>query len=98
MQRLEDLQSRYELIGDVRGKGLMIGVELVRDRLTKEPAVVERNTVVQECFRKGLLLLGCGASTIRVCPPLVIDQQDADTAVEILDVVLSEIPPTRRVI
>ena len=96
--RLRDLQTRQELIGDVRGKGLMLGIELVRDRETKEPAVAERNTIVQECFQKGLLLLGCGASSIRFCPPLVIDQADADTAVEILDEVMSEMPPARRAI
>jgi 4-aminobutyrate aminotransferase len=98
MKRLRDLQTRHELIGDVRGKGLMIGIELVRDRATKEPAVAERNAIVQECFQKGLLLLGCGASSIRFSPPLVIDRADADIAVEILDEVLSAMPPTRRAI
>jgi 4-aminobutyrate aminotransferase len=90
-QRLEDLRARHELIGDVRGKGLMIGIELVRDRATKEPAVEERNMIVQESFQRGLLLLGCGVSSLRFCPPLVIDQHDADTAVEILEEVLLKI-------
>ena len=76
----------------------MIGIELVRNRDTKEPAVVERNAIVQECFQKGLLLLGCGTSAIRFCPPLVIDHDDVDTAVDILDEVLSELPPARRAI
>jgi len=89
MKRLQELQTQHKLIGDVRGKGLMIGIELVRDRATKEPAVAERNAIVQECFQKGLLLLGCSASSIRFSPPLVIDQADADTAVEILDEVMS---------
>ncbi len=98
MERLRELQSRHELIGDVRGKGLMIGVELVRDRVTKEPAVAERNTIVQECFQKGLLLLGCGVNAIRFSPPLVIDRVDADVAVEILDEVMSRVRPPRRAI
>ncbi|MEX0819698.1 MAG: acetyl ornithine aminotransferase family protein [Pirellulaceae bacterium] len=91
-ERLADLQSRHALIGDVRGKGLMLAIELVRNRETKEPAVDERNTIVQECFQRGLLLLGCGASSIRFCPPLVIDRNDAATAVEIVDDVLSSMP------
>ena len=98
IERLTELQSRHELIGDVRGKGLMIGIELVRDRQTKEPAVAERNTIVQECFQKGLLLLGCGISSIRFSPPLIIDQADADTALDILDEVISAMPPVRRAI
>ncbi|MEO8496495.1 MAG: acetyl ornithine aminotransferase family protein [Planctomycetota bacterium] len=89
IERLRDLQTRHPLIGDVRGKGLMIAAELVCDRATKEPAVAERNIIVQDCFRRGLLLLGCGVSSIRFSPPLVIDQADVDTAVEILDEVMS---------
>jgi 4-aminobutyrate aminotransferase len=89
-QRLVELAGRHRLIGDVRGLGLMIGVELVRDRQTKEAASTERDEIVQLCFRRGLLLLGCGASTLRFCPPLVIDSEQADKAVEILDEVLAK--------
>ena len=83
------LADRHDLIGDVRGAGLMIGVELVRDRQTKEPAATERNAVVQACFHRGLLLLGCGESTLRFCPPLIITQEQAATAVQVLDQVLT---------
>jgi 4-aminobutyrate aminotransferase len=86
--RLNELAGRHRLIGDVRGLGLMIGVELVRDRATKEAASTERDEIVQLCFRRGLLMLGCGTSTLRFCPPLVITKEQADTAVEILDDVL----------
>jgi 4-aminobutyrate aminotransferase len=86
--RLADLACKRRLIGDVRGLGLMIGVELVRDRATKKAASTERDEIVQLCFRRGLLLLGCGVSTLRFCPPLVITKQQADVAVEILDEVL----------
>jgi len=94
-QQLQELALRHPLIGDVRGKGLMIGVELIRDRDTQEPAVTERNEVIQACFRRGLLLLGCGANTVRFCPPLVIDEEDATTAVEIFDEVLHSIEQRR---
>lgn len=76
----------------------MLAIEMVRDRVTKEPAVSERNMVIQECFQKGLLLLGCGTNSIRFCPPLIIDEQDVDVAIEIVDHVLSELPRRRRVI
>jgi 4-aminobutyrate aminotransferase len=88
--RLTQLMSRHAIIGDVRGLGLMIGAELVRDRATKEHASSERDEIVQACFRQGLLLLGCGLSTLRFCPPLVVTEAQCDTAVEILDRVLSQ--------
>ncbi len=91
LRELEKLKARHRLIGDVRGKGLMIGVECVRDRETKEMAIQERNDIIQRCFRKGLLLLGCGQNVIRIVPPLLITKQEADVAVEILDGVLTEI-------
>jgi 4-aminobutyrate aminotransferase len=86
--RLVELMGRHKLIGDVRGLGLMIGAELVRDRATKEPASTERDEIVQSCFRKGLLMLGCGMSTLRFCPPLVVTKEQCDTAVGIIDEVL----------
>ena len=87
-RRLRELMSRHKLIGDVRGLGLMIGMELVRDRTTKEPASTERDEIVQTCFRRGILLLGCGVNTLRFCPPLVVSNEQCDTAIEILDDVL----------
>ncbi len=86
--RLTELKAKHRLIGDVRGLGLMIGVELVRDRVTKEPANTERDEIVQACFRRGLLMLGCGVSTLRFCPPLVVTKKECDTAVGIIDDVL----------
>jgi 4-aminobutyrate aminotransferase len=88
--RLCELMSRHHVIGDIRGLGLMIGAELVRDQETKEPAGPLRDEVVQACFHQGLLLLGCGLSTLRFCPPLVITREQCDTAVSILDNVLSQ--------
>ena len=89
--QLRELQKRFPLIGDVRGKGLMIGVELVKDPITKEKAVEERTQVIQACFKKGLLILGCGENVIRLIPPLIITKDDADTALTILEEVLQKI-------
>lgn len=86
--RLNELMGRHQIIGDVRGLGLMVGVELVRDRATKEAASTERDEIVQACFRRGLLMLGCGASTLRFCPPLVVTREQCDVAVGIIDDVL----------
>lgn len=88
--RLGELMAKHRIIGDVRGLGLMIGVELVRDRATKEPANAERDEIVQSCFRRGLLMLGCGVSTLRFCPPLVVTKEQCDTAIAILDDVLKK--------
>jgi 4-aminobutyrate aminotransferase len=77
--------SRHECVGDIRGLGLMIGLEFVKNRATREPAPELRLRIIQEAFRRGLLLLGCGKTTIRLAPPLVIDIEDADLAVGILD-------------
>ncbi len=82
---LRELQAKHEIIGDVRGKGLMIGIELVRDRETKEPAASERDQVEIECFKRGLIIQGCGVSTIRLSPPLLIDEVQCDFALKTLD-------------
>jgi 4-aminobutyrate aminotransferase len=90
---IKNLMGKHQLIGDVRGRGLMIGVELVRDRQSKERATTERDHVVRECFRRGLLVLGAGRNAIRFCPPLVLTKDQADTAVRILDGALSAAVP-----
>ena len=87
-QQLRRMQRRHRMIGDVRGRGLMIGVEMVRDRRTKERAVAERDAVVQKAFRRGLLLLPCGRSSFRISPPLSISRQDVDEGLAILEEVL----------
>ncbi len=81
---LEELSRQFPLIGDVRGLGLMIGVELVKDRELKTPAPKERDKIIELAFQKGLLLLGCGESGIRFCPPLVVSKREVDIAVKIL--------------
>jgi 4-aminobutyrate aminotransferase len=83
------LMDKHPLIGDVRGRGLMVGLELVRDRQSKERATTERDAVVRECFNRGLLVLGAGQNAIRLCPPLVLTREQADVALGILDGALS---------
>ena len=80
MSRMADWPSRHRIVGDVRGQGLMIGVEIVADQKSKERARGLREAIVDLAFAKGLLLLGAGENTIRICPPLVIDEEQADFA------------------
>ncbi len=91
LKYLGDLQQEVELIGDVRGLGLMIGIELVRDRKTKEPAKKEASQVLNKCFKKGLMILSCGESTVRIMPPLVINREELDRGLEILSTVLKSL-------
>jgi 4-aminobutyrate aminotransferase len=91
LDRLKALQERHPLIGDVRGKGLMIGVELVRDRETKERAVRERDAVIQAMFRRGVLALGAGRNAVRFAPPLVLTKDQADTVADIFGEALTEV-------
>ncbi len=87
---LRRLQEKYPSIGDVRGRGLMIGVELVKDRATREPDPELVHRLVQRAFGKGLLLLGAGKSVLRLAPPLVIDEYDVDTGLALMDECLAE--------
>lgn len=91
---LTALVDKQPLIGDVRGRGLMVGVELVKDRTTKERAPEVRNAVVNAAFRRGLLILGAGRNTVRFCPPLVLTAAEADTAVRLFDEALTEVAST----
>src|SRR5258708_38900583 len=88
MARLRDLPKRCPIVGDVRGLGLMIGIELVRDQATKERAPELRDRLVQMCFGRGLLVLGAGPNTLRICPPLVITREQADFAVDTIEACL----------
>jgi len=85
------LMGKHAVIGDVRGRGLMVGIELVRDRQTKERATSERDALVKACFTRGLLVLGAGRNAIRLSPPLVLTTQQVDIALRILDEALTSI-------
>ena len=88
---LRKLQNSYECMGDVRGKGLMIGVELVKDRETKEKAIKWRSEVIAAAFRRGLLLLGCGENTIRFSPALTVTEDEVDVCLSIFEEAIQEV-------
>jgi len=91
MDGLVKLQKFHECMGDVRGKGLMVAVEFVKDRETKEPARTWRNDIIKNAFQKGLLLLGCGENSIRFCPSLTVNTAEIDKCLSIFDDVVREI-------
>ncbi len=80
---LRELQKSIECMGDVRGLGLMVGVEIVSDRVTRERDPIARNSIILNAFSRGLLLLGCGENTIRFCPALTISAEEVDAGLSI---------------
>ncbi|MGB6604869.1 MAG: acetyl ornithine aminotransferase family protein [Steroidobacteraceae bacterium] len=90
IERLRELQQRFECIGEVRGKGLMIGMELVTDRASRAPARALCEAVLTRAFHNGLLLLSCGMSTVRFIPPLMITRAHVDEAMGLLETALTE--------
>lgn len=88
-KRLEGWKQTHPLVGDVRGRGLMIGIELVKDKTTREPATALRNRIETLAFERGLMILGCGETSIRLCPPLIINEHEANVALDILEEALT---------
>ncbi len=84
-ERLRPWVAKHPHVGDVRGRGLMIGIEIVGDKKTRTPAGAMRDKIVDLAFERGLLILGCGETSIRLCPPLIVKQQEADIALDILE-------------
>jgi 4-aminobutyrate aminotransferase len=97
MRKLHGLAEKFAVVGEVRGKGLMIGVELVKDRTTKEPAKKLCDALITRAYHNGLILLACGQSTVRFMPPLVIDAADVDEAIVLLGRSLTEVLASERV-
>ena len=89
--KIQDWPKRFKVVGDVRGKGLMIGIEIVRDQKTKEKAADLRNAILVKAFQKGLLTLGSGENSIRMSPPLIIDEEQADCAIGIMEECFREV-------
>jgi 4-aminobutyrate aminotransferase len=85
LTRLNSWLDKYACVGDVRGRGLMIAIELVRSKRTREPVPDLRDRVIQLAFERGLLLLGCGETSIRICPSLLLRQGEANTGLDILE-------------
>ncbi|HEY6765146.1 MAG TPA: acetyl ornithine aminotransferase family protein [Candidatus Sulfotelmatobacter sp.] len=84
-QRMSNWPSKLKLVGDIRGRGLMIGIEIVKDKGTKEYGSAERDQIVELAFERGVLFLGCGPSTVRLCPSLIVTKEQADVAVDVLE-------------
>ena len=91
LNRLHDWKKTHPLVGDVRGRGLMIGIELVKDKTTREPVTELRNRVEMRAFEKGLIILGCGETSIRLCPPLVVSEDEAMVGLDILEEALTQV-------
>ncbi len=86
---LRKLMDKYDCIGDVRGLGMMLGVEFVKDKTTLEPAPELRDAIEMECYNRGLIILGCGANAIRWSPPLILTKENVDVALSIFDEAVS---------
>ena len=91
IKKLKELQLSLECLGDVRGKGLMVGVELVKDRETKEPAIEWRKQLIQTAFHKGLLLLGCGENSVRFSPALTVTREEIDVCLSLFEEAVREV-------
>ena len=85
MRRLAEMQARRPSIGDVRGKGLMIGVEFVQDKVTRMPDARIRNRIIELAFEHGLLIMGCGANSMRIIPPLTVNRGEVDEGMDIFE-------------
>jgi 4-aminobutyrate aminotransferase len=90
MDRIKHWSETLPGVGDVRGLGLMLGIEIVKDKRTKEIAGPERDQIVDKAFAKGVLLLGAGPNTIRLCPPLIVTKEEADIAIDVLEESIKE--------
>jgi 4-aminobutyrate aminotransferase len=91
MRKLRGFADKFPVVGEVRGKGLMIGIELVKDRTSRTPAKKLCDALITRAYHNGLILLACGQSTVRFMPPLVIDEADVDEAIALLDQSLGEV-------
>ncbi len=85
MKRMADWPKKHKIVGDIRGRGLMIGVDIVKDQKTREYGNAERDRIVEAAFERGVLFLGCGPSTVRIAPALIVTRDEADVAVDVLE-------------
>ena len=96
MKRLGRMEDSYEIIGNVRGLGLMIAAELVRDKKSKIPATKEQEQVIRECFNNGLVLLACGTSTIRLIPPITMARESIEKGMDIFEAAVAKVNAEKR--
>ncbi len=95
MQRMKGWVQKHPMVGDVRGVGLMIGIEIVKDKQTKEQAHDERDRIVELAFERGILYLGAGHNSIRIAPPLIVTKEQADVALDVLEDCISIVEKER---
>jgi 4-aminobutyrate aminotransferase len=91
MKRLAEWPKKHPLVGDVRGLGLMIGIELVKSQKTREPNLEARKKIIQRAYELGVLVLGCGESTVRLMPPLLVEQDQIDFGLDTLERCIADI-------
>jgi 4-aminobutyrate aminotransferase len=89
-QRMQGWVKAHPIVGDVRGRGLMLAVEIVKDKESKAAAGAERDRIVEAAFAKGVLFLGCGETSIRLSPPLIVSEEQADYALDVLEKCIAE--------
>jgi 4-aminobutyrate aminotransferase len=89
LQRLGTWPQKHAIVGDVRGRGLMLAVEIVKDKESKTPDSEARDRIVEAAFERGVLFLGAGANSIRISPPLIVSREEADVAMDILEECIS---------
>jgi 4-aminobutyrate aminotransferase len=85
LERVRDWKQSHASVGDVRGRGLMIGIEIVKDKATREPAAALRNRIETLAFERGLMILGCGETSLRLSPALIVSTEEATVALDILE-------------
>jgi len=90
LNRLQETAEKHPIVGDVRGKGLLIGVEIVKDSKLREPDYEAARQIMLKCWRRGILIQTVGESTLRLCPPLVIDRDLVDTTLDIIESTIRE--------
>jgi len=95
LKRMADWPKKHRIVGDVRGRGLMIGVDIVKDQQTREYANADRDRIVEKAFERGILFLGCGPSTVRIAPPLIVTKDEADVAIDALEESIAAVEASR---
>jgi len=96
MNRLKELQRKYPMIGDIRGKGLMVGAEIVKDPDTKQPAPDWAQEIMAKCFKRGLAIITAGKSTMRFLPPLIITRELLDAGLDVFEGVIKEVASSTK--
>ncbi len=91
MKRLDEMKAKYEIVGDVRGKGLFIGIEIVKSKKGKEPGVAEAEAVVKESFKNGLIMITAGRNTLRIAPPLTISRDELEEGLDTVEGAIAKV-------